>query len=279
MQKRITEDIYEISYSRVDSVRSYFNFNGLFFDPIKIRNKNAVALKSFSDKYPEFIISGHLSDFQAYIQFKNGIQQRCLLVEGHEYNKYLNLISNNSDYTYVKGEEISKDSKERTIHNLIDDYWTYEKYLNNSHYECVLNVILTDLWLQKYIPELFNSNDFTFESMKYKNLLKMDFNYHINNIENRYLNMNNFKTQEKELILLEISNILFSNNYYCSVIHNLAFKQVNDSQREFLSSNKNHLIFKFWRQVIDSKFKQYFYFPSFEPPSIDRLLSTSIWDI
>jgi hypothetical protein len=281
MQRRIIEDIYEISYSRTNSVRSFFNFNRLFLDPIKIRDKNAIALKNFSNKFPEFIISGHLSDFQAYIQFKNDIQQRCLLVEAHEYNKYLNLINNDSRYSLVKGEEISKDSKERTIHNLIDDYWTYEKYLNNNFYACVLNVILVDLWLQKYIPQLFNSNNFTVESIKYKNLLKMDFDNNINYIESRYISIDNFKNQDKVLILLELSNILFVNNYYNSIVNGLELTQVNDAQREFLFSinNKNQLIFDFWKQVIDSKFKSNFYFPSFEAPNIGKLLSTSTWDI
>ena len=181
---------------------------------------------------------------------------------------------NNPKYTSVKGERISKDSIERTIHNLLDDYWTYDRYLTDEKYTAVLNIILAEIWLKKNIPESFNSDNFDFESAKYKNLLKMDLESEIKNIENRYRTMSDFKKMNRELILLELSNIFFSHNYYSSLIDELPFTAVNDSQRAFVNSENNDgYIFDFWNQILKSHFKPHYFYFHQDAPNIDKILS------
>jgi hypothetical protein len=267
-------NILDISSALFKSFRSQLDFSGIFFNPQKIRVLNSKSLEKFKNKYPEIMVSGHVSDFQAYIQFKHGIKQRCLLVEGFEFKKYLKSIMSNPNYTSVKGERISKDSIERTIHNLFDDYWTYDRYLTDEKYTAVLNIILTEIWLKKNIPESFNSDNFDFESAKYKNLLKMDLESEIKNIEIRYRTMSDFTKINRELILLELSNIFFSNNYYLSLINELPFTAVNDSQRAFVNSENNDgYIFDFWNQVLNSHFKPHYFYFHQDAPNIDKILS------
>jgi hypothetical protein len=274
MSNSFFKDIFDISSVLINTYRSQLDFNGISFDPNKIRNLNSKSLEKFNFKYPEITTSGHVTDFQAYIQFKDGIQQRCLLVEGFKFNKTLQRIKNNTRYTEVKGERITKDSAERTIHNLFDNYWTYAHYLTDYKYTAVLNIILAEIWFKKNIPEVFNSNNFNFESSKHKNLLKMDFEKELSNIESRYQTFSNFQKLDRELILLEFSNIFYSNNYYLSLIKELPFTKITDKHRDFINSADNDgYIFDFWNRVFHSNFKPYYFYFHQDPPNIKKIIA------
>lgn len=267
------KDIFNISSTLINTYRSQLDFNGISFDPNKIRRLNSKSLEKFNLKYPEISTSGHVSDFQAYIQFKDGIKQRCLLVEGFKFKKTLQRLKNNPKYTEVKGERISKDSDERTIHNLFEEYWTYDYYLNDYKYAAVLNIILAEIWLKNNTPEVFNSDNFSVGSLKYKNLLKMDLELDLKNIEARYQSISNFKNLDREIILLEFSNIFFTNSHYSSLINELPFVEVSDLHRNFIKSENNDgYIFDFWNQVFNSYFKPYYFYFHQDPPNIDKLL-------
>ena len=91
------KEIVEISEALIDSYRSQLSFSGLFFDPHEVRKKNLSSLEEFNKRYPEIICNGHITDFQGYIQFKDGLIQRCLLGEGYKFKSMLLRIEANSD--------------------------------------------------------------------------------------------------------------------------------------------------------------------------------------
>ena len=279
MKDKFFTDILDISSSLLDTYRSQLNFSGLFFNPEEVRRKNYYSLVEFNKRYPEIICSGHMSDFQGYIQFKSGIDQRCLLVEGYQFKNTLSRIKSNPKYSEVYGEEIPKNSEQRRIHNLFTNYWTYEKYLNEIGYVAVLNIIQAQCWLNTYIPEIFSKEKFNIDSNKYKNLLKMDFLYYLEDIIHLYDSLENFQEQSNNTILIELSSIMERNNYYESVIKNLEFYKITDKHREFINAESTGFIEEFWMQVFNANFKPHNYLFGENKPNIFKLIQGSDYEI
>ena len=102
----------------------------------------------------------------------------------------------------------------------------------------------------------------------------MDLEMELTNIESRYQSLDNFQKLNRELILLEFSNIFYSNNYYLSLIKELPFTKVTDNQRDFINSDNNDgYIFDFWNQVFHSNFKPYYFYFHQDPPNIRKIIS------
>jgi hypothetical protein len=272
MKDNFFTDILDISSSLLETYRSQLNFSGLFFNPQEVRRKNYYSLVEFNKRYPEIICSGHMSDFQGYIQFKSGIYQRCLLVEGYQFKNTLSRIKSNPKYSEVYGEEIPKNSEHRRIHNLFTNYWNYEKYLKEPNYLAVLNIILAQCWLKKNMPEIFTKDEFNFDTTKFKNLIKMDFLNYFKKITSIYESIENFSKQHRDIILLELSSLMEINDYYQSVIKNLEFTKINDEHRKFISNENIGSIEEFWMQVLNAHFKPHNYIFEEDRPDILKLV-------
>ena len=272
MKDNFLKDIAEISSSLLDTYRSEFFYSGLFFNPQEVQKKNHLSLIEFRKRYPEIICSGHMTNFQGYIQFRSGLVQRCLLVEGYKFESTLSQIKQNPDYSDVYGEEIPRSSKERRIHNLFTNYWNYEKYLKEPNYLAVLNIILAQCWLKFNMPEIFNKDKFNFDTTKYKNLLKMDFLNYFIKITSIYESIENFSKQHRDVILLELSSLMEINDYYQSVIKNLEFSKITNEHRKFIRNESIGSIEEFWMQVLNAHFKPHNYIFGEDRPDILKII-------
>jgi hypothetical protein len=250
----------------------------IFLDKEKIRRINRQSLEVFKTRYPEINYCGQVSDFVGYVQYKHGYEQICLLLDRNFCDEWLDSVISNKKYTEVDFELFKDNDPNRRIRNLFKNFWNYKDFLQLDKYKCVLNCFLSEIWLKKEIPNLFDDESFDFETSKNKNLFKMDFMNHLEFIEYYYGSFEDFYDEDVEMIYLEVSSILFSCGYYQSVIKDLNFSKVTDNHRKIIKNRNDDKeyghIWEFWTRVINTEFKKdSIFFYDDTKPNLEKLLS------
>ena len=123
----------------------------------RVRSLNLEALKRFNHQYPEVHVYGSVTEFDGGVQYlRDGIVQVCQLREGYEIEGTYRQLESEQNVSEVSKFHVSEGNT-RQIPNTFIHYRNFLDYI--GFYSRSLNIVLADLWLHDYFPELFETRE------------------------------------------------------------------------------------------------------------------------
>lgn len=229
----------------------------------RIRSLNSEALKRFNHQYPEIHVYESVTEFDGGVQYlRDGIVQVCLLREGYEIEETYRQLESEQNISEVSKFYVSEGDT-RQIPNTFIHYRNFLEY--TGFYSRSLNIVLADLWLHDYFPELFEIKKPSRKKEFYIHEDRMGMPEFMSLIASATRNGvipvrkgRDFLTLEREDMLLAVSRVLYSEGIK-STLHRDGLSFSFAEERHFFWKqdiyNNDGEGIEFWYRVLHHKMK------------------------
>jgi hypothetical protein len=215
------------------------------------RKLKFIAEQNFTKNNPEFGIGNLTGDWDGYVQYRQGYQKSCILIENHfsVRNYYYELKEDKSidevNYALVEKQDIPE------IKNLLTDNYQWENYL--TFYKSAFKISYASVWLywtvDAYDRNIDEDKNLLFRKNSEREKVK---NYLLDCIDNKEIPVYNFEAFRKlscEVQYVYIAKALNVLNLQ-KQIERFDWQIILEEDIKFAEDYKNnHYQYRFWNDI------------------------------